>query len=258
MPRTGKSDILNPESLKIFPAHVAIVMDGNGRWAEQRGLSRSEGHRAGGDALDKLLDFVTTLPIPYFSMYAFSTENWKRPPSEVKALWDLMNDFFEKRTDLCVEKGIKIVASGDISKLPLLNRKILKKVMDKTKSGNKLTANFCLNYGSKDELLHAAGEILRERLELLEKGDKRGAGKKISEKEIERYLYTYPIPPVDLFLRPGGECRISNFLLWQSAYAELYFTDKLFPDFDKNELMKALLWFQSRNRRYGGITEQNT
>ena len=251
----GDSEKLSGETVTDFPLHVAIIMDGNGRWAEGKGLSRSEGHRAGGKALDNLLDFVTTLPIPYFSMYAFSTENWKRPIAEVNALWELMNEFFEKRIDLCIEKGIRIIASGDISGLPLINRKVLKKVIKQTESGQKLTANFCLNYGSKDELVHVVNCILNEKINMLERGDKKGANRKVSENDIENHLYTYPIPPVDLLLRPGGEKRISNFLLWQSAYAELYFTDVLFPDFDSNELMKALIWFQSRKRRFGSLSE---
>ncbi|MDH5656839.1 MAG: polyprenyl diphosphate synthase [Spirochaetia bacterium] len=242
-------------SIKTFPVHVAIVMDGNGRWAKNKGLSRSEGHRAGGEALDRLLDFVVTLPIPFFSLYAFSTENWKRPVSEVQALWDLMNEFFEKRVDHCIQKGIKIRASGDVSKLPLLNRKVLKRVIKKTENCSHLTVNFCLNYGSRDEILHAAEKIMQERLEFYKNGQKNKAEESITEEEFEKYLYTHPIPPVDLFLRPGGEKRISNFLLWQSAYAELYFTDKLFPDFDQNEMLKALAWFEGRDRRYGSLSE---
>ena len=249
---SGDREAVLPEK---FPDHVAIVMDGNGRWAQERGLSRSEGHRAGSNALDRLLDFVVTLPVQYFSLYAFSTENWKRPEKEVTALWSLMNEFFEKRLDHCIDKGIRIVASGNLSRLPILNRQILKKVTSKTEKGKNLTVNFCLNYGSRDELMHAATEIVKERIVLYQKGRIKESGKKITEAEFEKKLYTYPLPPVDLFLRPGGEKRISNFLLWQSAYAELYFTDILFPDFDKNELIKSLNWFAGRDRRYGSLSE---
>ena len=230
-----------------IPAHVAIILDGNGRWAKQRNLSRPEGHRAGGDAVDRLFDDFIKYKIPYLSLYAFSTENWKRPKTEVLALWSLLEEFFKKRLQKCLDHDICIRTSGDISKLPSSARKVVEEAIEKTKNGKRLTANFCLNYGSQDEILHAVTLLLREKI---------NSGEKVSEitkKEFEKFLYTYPLPPVDLLVRPGGEQRISNFLLWQCAYAELYFCETLWPDFNAAELEKALHWYQQRERRFGGI-----
>jgi len=235
-----------PIDKKRLPAHVGIILDGNGRWAKARGLSRSEGHRAGGEALDHLLDSVLKIGIPAVSLYAFSTENWKRPASEVRAIWNLMVEFFESKLEIALEKGIRIMAAGDLSRLPKKNRILIEKVISATKKGRNLTANFCVNYGSHAEILHAFNELLLERVQA-------GKKKKITQKELERHLYTYPLPSVDLMVRPGGEKRISNFLLWQSAYAELYFTDVLWPDFNETHLLEALRWFASRQRRFGGL-----
>ena len=236
-----------------MPAHVAIILDGNGRWAAARGLSRSEGHRAGGEALDRLIDFCITLKIPAISMYAFSTENWKRPPSEVKAIWSLMDEFFEARLEAILEKNVRITTSGNLAKLPARSRRRIEAVVERTRSGKALTANFCVNYGSHDEILHAADQLVQARLELARQGKARKAAASVKKKEFERLLYTHPLPPVDLLVRPGGEYRISNFLLWQIAYAEIYYTETFWPDFDRHELVEALLWFQSRNRRFGGL-----
>ncbi len=233
------------------PRHVAIILDGNGRWAKKRGLSRSEGHRAGGEALDRLLDDALEIGIPFISLYAFSTENWKRPRAEIQAIWKLMREFFTDRLQRCIEKGIRVHASGDLSRLPAANRKLILHVIEKTAKNKALTANFCVNYGSMDEISHAATEIVRERLSLAKKGKKADAV--VSAKEIEKHLYTHPIPPVDLLVRPGGESRLSNFLLWQCAYAELYFTDVLWPDFGRRDLQAALKWFRSRPRKFGGL-----
>jgi undecaprenyl diphosphate synthase len=246
---------INRKALEIYPDHVAIILDGNGRWARSRGLSRSEGHRAGGEALTALLDYTHALPIKFISIYAFSTENWKRPRTEVSSLWSLMNEFFDRRVKDCIEKGIRITISGDIGALPLLNRNNLKRIVEKTKAGKGLTANFCINYGSQGEILSAINAIIKERVRLARSGVGH-ADADVERTEFESHLYTHPLPPVDLLIRPGGERRISNFLLWQSAYAELYFTDTLFPDFGENEMYEALQWFQSRNRRYGGLAEE--
>ncbi|MBL8021605.1 MAG: di-trans,poly-cis-decaprenylcistransferase [Leptospirales bacterium] len=236
------------------PRHVGIILDGNGRWAQARGLKRSEGHRAGGEALDRLLDLVLDLRIPCISLYAFSTENWKRPKIEIQAIWSLMREFFSSRLERCLEKGIRVHASGDLSRLPAANRKLIQEVIEKTAKNRNLTANFCVNYGSQDEILIAATKVLHRRLELAKK-EPRKAQAAISQSEFEKELFTYPLPPVDLMVRPGGEQRLSNFLLWQSAYAELYFTETLWPDFDKRQLMKALKWFKSRPRKFGGLLE---
>lgn len=236
-----------------FPEHVAIILDGNGRWAQSRGLSRSEGHRAGGEALKRLLDFFLKLQIPAISLYAFSTENWRRPKSEVEALWSLMSDFFTKHVDECREMGIKVRTSGDLSRLPQKSRAEIEKVIHLTSRGKKLTANFCVNYGSQDEILHAIDKIVEQRIELYDNGQRRKARASVRKKEFEKNLYTRGLPDVDLLVRPGGESRVSNFLLWQIAYAEIYVTEQLWPDFTESDMVDALLWFQSRNRRFGGL-----
>ncbi|MBW7856928.1 MAG: di-trans,poly-cis-decaprenylcistransferase [Leptonema sp. (in: Bacteria)] len=234
--------------------HVAIILDGNGRWAKSRGLSRTEGHREGGKALHRLLDRFLEENIGCVSLYAFSTENWKRPETEVSFLWNLMNEFFERHIDECRQKDIRIISSGDISDLPESNQKILKRSQEVTANCNRLIANFCLNYGSRQEITRAAHQVLLERLMLERTGKSSDAEKPISIQEIESHLYTADLPAVDLLIRPGGEFRLSNFLLWQSAYTELYFTDRFWPDFSADDLRKALEWFNSRERRFGGLS----
>ncbi|MFN3603461.1 MAG: polyprenyl diphosphate synthase [Leptonema sp. (in: bacteria)] len=235
---------------KGIPVHIALILDGNGRWAQKRNLPRSEGHRQGGENLKKLIDEIFKLKIPYISLYTFSTENWKRPKKEIFTLWKLMKEFFYLYLQECIEKKICIKVSGDISKLPKENQQIIADAVFKTRKNKNLLVNFCINYGSHHEIVHAVNQIFTEKLEFYKK---HGFFKKITEKEIEKHLYTYPLPPVDLLIRPGGEHRISNFLLWQLAYAEIYFTDVLWPDFSKEDLLKALDWFSKRERRFGGL-----
>lgn len=234
---------------KELPKHIAVILDGNGRWAKLRKLPRSEGHRKGGENLKKFIDLILELQIPYISLYTFSTENWKRPITEIQNLWYLMRDFFHEYLDECIQKGIRIKVSGDISKLPKANQTILIEAIQKTKKNNKLIANFCINYGSQQEILHAVNQLFEKKL-----NTSNIKFNKVKVKELEKYFYTYPLPPVDLLIRPGGEFRISNFLLWQCAYAELYFTDVLWPDFSKEDLDKALEWYQNRERRFGGLS----
>lgn len=233
--------------------HVAIILDGNGRWARSRGLSRTEGHREGGKALHRLLDRFLEENIGCVSLYAFSTENWKRPETEISFLWNLMNEFFERHIDECRQKDIRIISSGDISGLPESNQRILKRSQEVTADCKRLTANFCLNYGSRQEIARAAQLIVMERLQLERSGKSNEAEKQISIQEIESHLYTADLPIVDLLIRPGGESRLSNFLLWQSAYTELYFIDRFWPDFSADDLKIALEWFYSRERRFGGL-----
>lgn len=241
---------LDPVAL---PKHIAIIMDGNGRWARSRGLSRSAGHKAGGETLTRQIDFFLKLGIPHVSLYAFSTENWKRPAREVNGLWKLFNQFFDENLKNCIEKQIRVHASGDLSKLPVLSRRSIRKAIQATAGFDRLVANFCVNYGSQDELLHAAHAIVKDRLALAEQGQARRSKRAVSVAEFEKHLYTHPLPPVDLLIRPGGEHRISNFLLWQCAYAEIYVTDTLWPDFDEENLLTALRWYQTRHRRFGGL-----
>jgi len=244
---------MNSRKIDRLPKHIAIILDGNGRWAKQRNLPRSEGHRQGGENLKKLVDVILELEIPYISLYTFSTENWKRPKSEIQSLWKLLQEFFTKYLEECKQKQICIKVSGDISKLPKASQEILNKAVQETKKNKRLLANFCINYGSKQEILRAVNQIIQIKIEQYKNT---GKISDIKIKEFEKHLYTYPLPSVDLLIRPGGEQRISNFLLWQCAYAELYFTDVLWPDFSREELFKALEWYSGRERRFGGLISQ--
>ena len=244
---------MNSRKIDRLPKHIAIILDGNGRWAKQRNLPRSEGHRQGGENLKKLIDVILELEIPYISLYTFSTENWKRPKSEIQSLWNLLQEFFTKYLEECKQKQICIKVSGDISKLPKASQEILNKAVQETKKNKRLLANFCINYGSQQEILRAVNQIIQIKIEQYKNT---GKISDVKIKEFEKHLYTYPLPSVDLLIRPGGEQRISNFLLWQSAYAELYFTDVLWPDFSREELFKALEWYSGRERRFGGLISQ--
>ena len=249
----GHTDLLRRVKTERLPKHVAIILDGNGRWAKARGLSRTEGHRAGGENLDRLLDFIVLLKIPAVSLYAFSTENWKRPRPEVAAIWSLLDEFFRTRLHRCLENGIRIRTSGDLARLPAKARGRIEEAQAATAKMKRLVANFCVNYGSQDEILEACSRVVRARVDLALAGKTGRAARNVGKKEFERELYTYPLPPVDLLVRPGGESRISNFLLWQCAYAEIYVTPVLFPDFDREQLVRALEWYQTRERRFGGL-----
>jgi undecaprenyl diphosphate synthase len=244
---------MNSRKIDRLPKHIAIILDGNGRWAKQRNLPRSEGHRQGGENLKKLVDVILELEIPYISLYTFSTENWKRPKSEIQSLWNLLQEFFTKYLEECKQKQICIKVSGDISKLPKASQEILNKAVQETKKNKRLLANFCINYGSQQEILRAVNQIIQIKIEQYKNT---GKISDVKIKEFEKHLYTYPLPSVDLLIRPGCEQRISNFLLWQCAYAELYFTDVLWPDFSREELFKALEWYSGRERRFGGLISQ--
>jgi undecaprenyl diphosphate synthase len=244
---------MNSRKIDRLPKHIAIILDGNGRWAKQRNLLRSEGHRQGGENLKKLIDVILELEIPYISLYTFSTENWRRPKSEIQSLWNLLQEFFTKYLEECKQKQICIKVSGDISKLPKASQEILNKAVQETKKNKRLLANFCINYGSQQEILRAVNQIIQIKIEQYKNT---GKISDVKIKEFEKHLYTYPLPSVDLLIRPGGEQRISNFLLWQCAYAELYFTDVLWPDFSREELFKALEWYSGRERRFGGLISQ--
>ena len=240
-------------ALEKLPQHVAVILDGNGRWAKKKGLPRSAGHRAGGENLRRLLKKVVDLGIPLVSLYAFSTENWKRPPTEIKALWALLEEFFESYLPECLRLGIRIQISGSLSKLPAKSKKRIEEAVFKTSHCSKLIANFCINYGSHEEILRACNALIQKRLDLYEKGEGKKAKAQIKQKEFEDCLYTKGLPPVDLLIRTGGEMRISNFLLWQSAYAEIYVTESFWPDFSYENLIEALLCFEKRQRRFGGL-----
>ncbi|GIF72275.1 isoprenyl transferase [Asanoa siamensis] len=229
-----------------LPKHVAIVMDGNGRWAKERGLPRTAGHERGEYSLFDTIEGAIELGIPYLTAYAFSTENWRRSPDEVRFLMGFNRDVIRRRRDQLVDLGVRVVWSGRAGRLWKSVISELQTAEEMSRGNSTLTLQFCVNYGGQAEIADAAAAIARDAM----------AGKvdpdRISEKTIQRYLYHPEVPEVDMFLRPSGEERISNFMLWQSAYAELVFLDTLWPDFDRRHLWYACELFAQRDRRFGG------
>ena len=229
-----------------IPKHVAIIMDGNGRWATKRNLSRSIGHLEGSKTLKKIVEYAFSNGIEILSVFAFSTENFKRSKEEVNYLMNLFVKMFKDYFDELNEKGIKIVFSKKESGLPDKLENIIKDVTEKTKDNKNGIFNVCINYGGQDEIVEATKKIVSDVKEGKIKIDD------INKDMYNSYLFN-DLPPIDLMIRTSGEYRISNFMLWQMAYAELYFTDVLWPDFDEKELDKAIDSFNKRDRRFGGV-----
>jgi len=233
--------------LENIPSHIAIIMDGNGRWAKAKKLPRSFGHKAGVEAIRNVVKECNNLGVKYLTLYAFSTENWVRPAEEVNTLMKLLIEYLKNELKELDESGVVINSLGDISKLPLLCQEELRKAQDKTKLNTKLNLNLALNYGGRDDILRAmkkiGNDLLNHNIKL----------KDLSESLITGYLDTKGIPDPDIIIRPSGEQRLSNFLLWQAAYSELWFSDIYWPDFNKKVLHKAIYDYQNRERRYGGI-----
>ena len=225
-------------------AHVAIIMDGNGRWAESRGLPRAEGHRQGSLQVETVLDAAEKLGIKYVTLYAFSTENWKRSPAEVLALMKLLEQFSTERLPRMMEKNIRLRVIGRITDIPLFARQKLLEAVEKTSKNDGNVLTLALSYGGRAEIVDAVNRILAE------KNDG-----KITEESFRNYLYAPDIPDPDLLIRTSGELRLSNFLLWELAYSEIYVTDVLWPDFGEEELKKAVEAFNRRDRRFGGRTK---
>lgn len=236
----------NPIPFEKLPKHLAIVMDGNGRWAEQRGLSRTKGHREGINAIKKTLESTREFGLKCLTIYAFSTENWSRSEGEVSDLMGLMSYHLKKEINGFVKNGIRLRILGDKARLDKKLQKELVMAEEKTAHNDAFFLNVALNYGSKSEIVEAVKNICSD----VQDGEIEVDT--ITEDLFDAYLYTKDLPPVDLFVRTSGELRISNFLLWQSAYAEFYFTDVLWPDFNKEELRKALMDYATRRRRFGG------
>lgn len=232
-----------------IPTHTAIIMDGNGRWATNKGLERGEGHREGIRAITRVVEAASKISIKYLTLYAFSTENWKRPIEEVNGLMDLMVYAISQETENLKKNGVKINCIGDMNRLPEYASNALKECIYQTREGEKLTLIIALSYSSKWELTDATRKIAND----VTKGDLKIDD--ISEETISMYLTTRSIPDPDLLIRTGGEQRISNFMLWQCAYAEFYFTDIYWPEFRENDLFDAVIEFQRRERRFGKISE---
>lgn len=229
-----------------LPRHLAIIMDGNGRWAKEKGLQRVDGHKAGAQAVRTIVTYCRELGIRYLTLYAFSSENWNRPASEISALFMLLLDFLRKETPLMVENGIALNVIGDVSGLPVPQRLALNHSMSKTGAGDQMTLNLALNYGARSEIVYAVKNIIKSGI----------PPESITEQIISEHLYTKDQPDPDLIIRTSGEMRLSNYLLYQAAYSELYFTPVFWPDFDRNELNKALVDFANRDRRFGLTDEQ--
>lgn len=222
-----------------IPRHIAIIMDGNGRWAKKRLLPRTAGHKVGLDTFVNICDACSELGIEYFTVYAFSSENWNRSEEEVNALMELMSRGITKYEPELQKKNVKLKLMGDIGRFATPYRNALLGVEERLSKNSGMTLCICLSYGGRQELVHAFNELIKEG-----KSD-------ITAEDIEKHLYSAGVPDPDLVVRTSGEYRISNFLLWQSAYAEYYFTDVLWPDFDKKELLKAIESYSQRERRYG-------
>lgn len=234
-----------------LPRHVAIIMDGNGRWAKKKLWNRIRGHREGAESVDVITQYARKLGIEYLTLYAFSTENWNRPEDEVDALMDILKDFLIKKREVLLENNIRLHTIGEIHRLPKEVREIIAEVSDATeRNGYKMTLTLALSYGSRQEITEAVKSIC----EKVEKEEL--TSKDVSEDTISNMLYTSQMPDPDLMIRTSGEERISNYLLWQLAYAELYFTDVYWPDFREKELMDALKSYASRERHFGKTSEQ--
>jgi undecaprenyl diphosphate synthase len=230
-----------------IPKHIAIVMDGNGRWAQSRGLPILSGHNAGMQSLKKIVKAASQIGVKYLTVYAFSTENWKRPPDEVSGIFKILILYIEKELKELHENNVKVNIIGDFNKLPKEAVDKLVTSLETTKENTGLIFNIALNYGSRDEIMSAIKKLAN-----LVKSNKLDPNN-IDEEQFENFLYTNDIPDPELIIRTSGEMRLSNFLLWQSAYSELYFTNILWPDFSKSDFENAIIEFQSRKRRYGGI-----
>ena len=234
---------------KIGIRHVAFIMDGNGRWAKARNLPRHLGHKAGCDRVTDIYEECLAQGIEAMSLYAFSTENWNRPKDEIKHLFGYLEIFFKKEIKRMIKEGTRIIASGDLTKLPVKTQKVVNDAIEKTKDGKNFTFNICLNYGGKAELVRAAKLFADD----VKKGKKNIED--LNEQTFEEYLYTKSLPPVDVLIRTSGELRTSNYLPWQLAYAEFIFPKTPWPDFTKEEFRKCIEEFKTRNRRFGGIKE---
>jgi undecaprenyl diphosphate synthase len=241
-----KKEIINDS----IPKHIAIIMDGNGRWAKKRNQSRDYGHKKGKESVKKIVEACAELGIKNLTLFSFSTENWNRPKLEIDFLMELLLLSLNKEVKSLNKNNIRFKAIGNLEKFPKKVTSYVKKVIKETQDNNRMTLTLALNYGAREEIVNAIqviGDKVKNNLISL---------KNIDESVINQHLYTHYLPDVDLLIRTSGEKRISNFLLWQIAYAELYFTKKLWPDFSKKDLYKAIVNYQKRERRFGKTSEQ--
>ncbi|MGP1495038.1 MAG: polyprenyl diphosphate synthase [Streptobacillus sp.] len=225
-----------------LPKHIAIIMDGNGRWAKKRGMIRTEGHKKGVETLEKILKYSDKLGIKYLSVYAFSTENWNRPRLEVETILMLFNKYLKNKFNDFMEQNVKLVISGNRERLSKSLNETIDEITNKLKNNTGIVLNICFNYGGRLDILESVKKTIEN-------------GEDITEDNISKNLYNSFIPNPDLLIRTGGEFRISNYMLWQIAYSEIYVSDLLWPDFDEKELDKSINSFCNRDRRYGNVEE---
>ncbi|NLJ91193.1 MAG: isoprenyl transferase [Clostridiales bacterium] len=230
-----------------IPKHVAIILDGNGRWAKAHNKPRNYGHLKGSENVERICKEASKLGIEYVTVYAFSTENWKRPKEEVDALMKLLGDYLKKSIKESKKNNMRVRVIGDVSILPEKMQESIKKLEEASKDNTGLNFQVAINYGGRDEIIRAIRSLAKDI------NNDKISDRDINEKVFESYLDTFNIPEPDLLIRTSGEQRLSNFLLWQLAYAEFYFTDVYWPDFDKNELIKAIEFYNGRDRRFGAI-----
>lgn len=229
-----------------LPRHIAIILDGNGRWAKRRGLPRTAGHMVGAETFRKIATYCKNIGVEYLTVYAFSTENWKRPEEEVGTIMKLLGKYLDEAIRTMEKDHIRMKVFGELNRLSPELQAMVQRTDEISRRYQGFQANICLNYGGRDEIIHAARRYAQDFAEGKAQGE-------LTEERFGSYLYSAGIPDPDLLIRPGGEYRISNFLLWQCAYAEFYFTDVLWPDFSPAELDKAIAAYNSRDRRYGGV-----
>ena len=229
------------------PEHIAIIMDGNGRWAKKRGLPRTAGHAAGAETFRRIATYCRSIGVKYLTVYAFSTENWKRSREEVECIMALFEKYLHEAIDEMEQDHIRLKVLGDLSRISPELRALIERTAEISTHYDGFQANICINYGGRDEIVHAARRFAAQ----CAAGEKKP--EELTEADFGGLLYTAGIPDPELIIRPSGEERVSNFLLWQSAYAEYYFTDVLWPDFDERELDRAIAAYQKRDRRFGGV-----
>ena len=235
-----------------LPQHIAIIMDGNGRWAKKRNLERIVGHQKGIESAREIVKFCREAGIKVLTLYAFSIENWRRPKKEVQALMNLLKKYIVKESKELLKNNICLKTIGNIDDMPPSVARILNETVEKTKTCSGMIVNLALSYGGRDEIIRAIKKIVQAvKQGSLKEGD-------ITEENFSNYLYTRDIPDPDLLIRTSGEMRLSNFLLWQMAYTEIYVTEILWPDFKREDMVRALINYQSRERRFGRISEQLT
>lgn len=244
----GKKPQATGENMPV-PRHIAVIMDGNGRWAKKRGLPRKAGHKVGAETFRTIATYCKDIGVQYFTVYAFSTENWKRPQDEVDALMNLFRTYLREAAETMVARGVAVRVLGDLSVLPEDIRRQIDEVhaLADTLGENAATASLCINYGGRDEIKNAVRALAKQ----VQDGTLKPEN--ITEDSISQNLYTAHMPDPDLIIRPSGEIRTSNFLLWQSAYSEYYFTDVLWPDFSTQDMDAAIADFNRRSRRFGGV-----